>query len=111
MVDADGYRIIESLRKKSSLGSTVCVPESFCIDIVLIDFRMLPIGTLVEHNASEFVERCVSGTLLSVKLYLRGFIGLLYLFVYSVSFMGFRILCMFRILMTFSLRKSRFGVG
>lgn len=50
--------MIESLRKKSSLGSTVCVPMVWlCIDMQLIDLRKFVVGALVEHKARECVDR------------------------------------------------------
>ena len=104
---------MESLRKKSSFGSTVCVPNSLFwdwIDIELTDLRRLLMGALVEHKAREFVERWAVSALFSLKLNFRFFTCLLYL-EYSVCVVGFRILCMFLIFITFSLRKSRFGGG
>lgn len=57
----------------------------------LTDLRKLLSGALVEHKASECMDRCVERALPSHKLSFRGFNGWLNLFEYSLSFGGFRI--------------------
>lgn len=102
-VEAEGYRIIESFKKKTSLGSLVWV------DIELTDLRRL-IGALQERKASECIdERCDAWSFSPKLNFFAGFICLLNLC--SLSLIGFRIRCKFLMRCTFSLRKSRFGGG
>lgn len=112
--------MIVSFRKySSSSGSTVCVPNSRApMDMVLMALRKLVMGAFEVHSARLHADVRWAGLEGSHTLYFLGLTPgtpgfvVANLFAYSdLFFDGLLNLCMFLILITFSLRKSLFGGG